>query len=227
MIQILLNDKIYSVEGDDAVLLREAISATTAAHTAEIVKSSDLSQKVDSLEAKLKQSDQQLNEAQAIALASKTKLDEAIEKSQNDAAEKKVDVDEIIKDRLELWSQVLPSLRADDANYEPDYSRSPLEIKLEYLMNACQDRPEIIQGLKDRQDKLETKDPGALQYVDALFTAFPPSSQKTKNDSGVNHTDSVLSSIFAGKAQQARNDAQVIDYRAELTRKLEEKNGKR
>lgn len=231
MTQILLNGKIYTVDGDDAVLLREAVATLEKESNETKVKLDAVNVQVTALTTEKNDLATQAAKFEAEATATKTKLDEATQQleQKNDAAD--VDYDELIKERLEIWSSVLPVLRHDSEDYKPDYSLDPLHIKLTYLMKRCADKADVIKGLQSRSDALKNGDKAAIEYVEAMYTAFPP---QTASEGTKSHTDSVLDSILF--ARHFTNDSDIeqetggnvtrIDHRQELTKKLEAKNPK-
>lgn len=232
MTQILLGGKIYTVEGDDAVLLREAVAnfEKTASETKTALDAATA--QVTTLTTEKTALDTKANKLEADLTATKTKLDEATTKLEEKTDADDIDFDGLIKERLELWADVLPVIRKDDENYEPNYDFTPLEIKVEYLFKTCADKEEIINGLKERKDKLEANDPAAVAYVDAMYLAlYSPSGSSDKPS----HTDSVLGSIMFGRhistsgktSTSTKTDGrgkEKVDYRQKQREAIEAKN---
>lgn len=231
MTQILLNNKIYTVEGDDAVLLREAVATLEKTATENSQKLDQATQQVTTLTAQKNDLEAKAGKAEGELAATKTKLDEATQQLQtkNDAAD--VDYDELIKERLELWSEVLPVIRQDNENYQPDYSYTPLQIKLDYIFKTCKDQ-ETLKALQERKARLDEGDQGAIGFVEGVYLGLIKDTGKQKR---ATHTDSVLDSIMFGKhfsathndgSDESRETGNVtrIDHRANLQKRMDAKN---
>ncbi len=84
-----------------------------------------------------------------------------------------------IQERLDTWVVVLPALRSDKKEFQPDYKLTPNDIKRVYL-NAK--HPDI---------KLDGKD---AAYVDGLWDALKPS-PKSEDEGAIDRTDALLDQL--------------------------------
>ncbi len=117
--------------------------------------------------------------------ADKSKLEGELTglKTRLDAAESSKPTEEAIatdiQARLDTWVVVLPALRADKADYEPDYKLTVPEIKRLYLSAK---HPDI---------KLDGKD--AL-FVEGLWEGLKPS-LKSDDENAIDRTDALLDKL--------------------------------
>lgn len=116
-----LGNRTYNIDGDDAPKLADAIATTLTQTDAELssAKSATDAEKkrADSAEAKLE-----------VLTAEKKQLTEKL-----DAAESsRMDADQVsaeVEQRLSTWQIVLPLMRSDSSDYQPDYKLSVAEIQ--------------------------------------------------------------------------------------------------
>lgn len=186
--QIPLNNRIFTVDGDDAPKLADAI-ATLQTEVGTIKTQLDsLTDEKAEIQAKL---DSAFSQTEAAKQELQTKLDELQKerdrldgeliaaKTRIDQAESsRMDGDAIateIQARVDAWDLVLPAFRKDDAAFKPDYKMDTAAIRAAYLVKvnpALKPRldnatPEFIEGLweglkpeagGDRVDHLEEFD---------------------------------------------------------------------
>jgi Uncharacterized protein conserved in bacteria (DUF2213) len=104
----------------------------------------------------------------------KTRLDAA---ESSKPTEDAIAVD--IQERLDTWVSVLPALRTDKKDFQPDYKLTPTEIKQLYLKAK---HPDI---------KLDGKD---AAYVDGLWDALKPALKST-DEEAIDRTDALLEQL--------------------------------
>jgi hypothetical protein len=102
-----------------------------------------------SLESQLADIQTKLDKATGELEATKTKLDEAV----------KLDFSGEISARMDVWAEVLPTIKNKDSDFRCDYALSIADIKRTYLSKCC-----------DRTDLANKSD----AYVDGLYEALKP-----------------------------------------------------
>lgn len=118
---VTLGNRNYNIDGDDAPKLADAVAGLITKHDADLssAKSATVAEikRADAAEAKLE-----------VVSAEKTQLTQKL-----DAAEQtRMDADQIsteVEARLGTWQIVLPLLRQDAADFQPDYKLSVSEIQ--------------------------------------------------------------------------------------------------
>lgn len=118
---VTLGNRTYNIDGDDAPKLADAIAETLTKHDIDLnsAKSATVAEtkRADSAEAKLE-----------VVAAEKKQLTEKL-----DAAEQtRMDADQVsseVESRLNTWQIVLPLMRSDASDYQPDYKLSVAEIQ--------------------------------------------------------------------------------------------------
>jgi hypothetical protein len=150
MRQITIGGEVFSIDNDklaDSVLKLQTDSADSVA------KVTDLQSKLDAAEGKATGL-----EAQVTTLT--TKLD-AAEQTRMDADQ----VSTTVSERLDAWAVVLPVLRADKADYQPDYKLPVADIR------------KLAIALKLPNVKLDGK---SDEYVNAVWDTIAPQLQATE-----------------------------------------------
>lgn len=155
MTQILIGKRIFNVDGADAPALSEAIAT--------------LETNIETLATEKTAAEKERDEAKSQAStleAEKSTLQGNLDGLQTrlDAAEKtRMDADTIsteIKVRMDAWNAVLPTFRADDAEFQPDYNLDETGIRKAYLAKV---KPDL---------KLDSAD---ANYINGLWDALKPS----------------------------------------------------
>lgn len=201
--EIKLQGKTYTIDGDDAEQLQTAITDL------EVVASG----------------------YQAELAGTKTKLQELQTQLELKTDSESVDFDSLVGERLQVWSEVLPHLRHDDEDFEPNYNLSPLQVKVAYL-NSLKVDADWKSELLQRKDELlsDSPSPTTIAFVNGLYSVLKTSGSVYKP---VSHTDQVLESIMWGKHQGSTNTSKQdgrsgkvtkIDHRKKLQEAIEAKN---
>jgi hypothetical protein len=121
----------------------------------------------------------------------KTRLDAA---ESSKPTEDAIAVD--IQERLDTWVSVLPTLRTDKKDFQPDYKLTPTEIKQLYLKAK---HPDI---------KLDGK---SAAYVDGLWDALKPVLKSTDEET-IDRTDALLEQLNrADAAPKDEKDDPLMD----------------
>lgn len=175
MAQIPIGKRIYNVDGDDAPKLADAIANIQERIDELEAQASTLGAEKTSLEQKVTKVAGDLASSEAALESTKGELEGT--RTKLDAAEKqRTDADTIaseVQSRLDIWSQVLPTFRKDNAEFAPDYSKPVEEVKKDYLAIA---NPEL---------KLDGKSP---EFINGLWEAMKPTER-------VDHTESLKTAV--------------------------------
>lgn len=204
--EITLNGTTYTIDGDDAEALQQAITQLEIDSSGYLAENQGLKTKVSELQTQLE-----------------LKTDS-----------ESVDFDSLVGERLQIWSEVLPHLRHDDEDFEPNYNLSPLQVKVTYL-NSLKVDADWKNELVQRKDDLMSDNPSAttIAFVNGLYSVLKTSGSVYKP---VSHTDQVLESIMWGKHQGSTNTSKQdgrsgkvtkIDHRKKLQEAIEAKNPSR
>ena len=187
---IPIGNRTYSVDGDDGPALADAIAAvldknselekTVSTATAQATEHKD---RADAAETKLTTVQGELKGAQ-------TKLDEANTKL-SDAEKNRMDDDAIaaaVSTRMDAWGLVLPAIRQDQPDFEPDWKLDEMDIKRLWLL---------------RKDESLKDDPAFKTdgFVNGLWRSLKPEP--------IEHTDHV--DAFAAVVDLARKTSTRAD----------------
>jgi len=159
--------------------------------------SASLTEKLDSKTVALDEAKSELGTIKATVVTQKTALDEAIataETTKSEAMDGEA-ISSLIGDRMKLWSEVLPFIRSDSPDFEPDYTLSPLEIMAEAVKVA---NPE----LKDHLDGLDLADSENSGFVKGLYAGLNAKQFSTKSVTRAN-ADSLLETIRSSRLDAA------------------------
>lgn len=159
--------------------------------------STSLTAKLDSATLALDEAKTELGTIKAEVATQKTALDEAIATVETTKSES-MDGDAIaglIGDRMKLWQEVLPFLRSDNADFEPDYALTPLEIMTQAVKVANPD-------LKGHLDGLDLADSENSGFVKGLYAGLNAKQFSTKSFTRAN-ADSLLETIRNGRMDMA------------------------
>ena len=159
--------------------------------------SASLTEKLDSKTVALDEAKSELGTIKATVVTQKTALDEAIataETTKSEAMDGEA-ISSLIGDRMKLWSEVLPFIRSDSPDFEPDYTLSPLEIMTAAVKVA---NPE----LKDHLDGLDLADSENSGFVKGLYAGLNAKQFSTKSVTRAN-ADSLLETIRNGRLDAA------------------------
>lgn len=233
-VQITLDGKIYTIEGNDAPLVRDALAAHLQAaaknETERVQLTSDQAQAVGqaaALKTKNETLEAELLATRALLNTQQTEKDAA----KTDTKEQTTNMpQQNLAELIELWREVTPALVQRIDGFEADYSLSPTEIKAMYLVASNDPESEIVKKIAERKDAIEQSDANAVTFVDTLYLALKPKENATTEstvDTQVNHADSALSLILNSKKSTTaeHKDAQdEMDYRTALTHIIESKS---
>ncbi len=125
---VTLSNRNYNIDGDDAPKLADAVATLLTEHAETLTKhDADLSSAKSATVAETKRADAAEAKLEVVS-AEKTQLTQKL-----DAAEQtRMDADQIsteVEARLGTWQIVLPLLRQDAADFQPDYKLSVSEIQ--------------------------------------------------------------------------------------------------
>jgi hypothetical protein len=129
--------------------------------------SASTKEKLDAATIALDEAKTELGTVKAEIVTQKTALD-AAETEVKTAKEDRLDEDAIntlISDRMKLWQEVLPMMRSDNADFEPDYSLAPLGIMAAAVKVA---NPDIATHL----DGLDLSDSENSGFVKGLYAGL-------------------------------------------------------
>ena len=155
MVQIIHNDSVLTIDGDDA----ESVKAILQQYKTDLAKekndSLDTISKLESEKDTLWATNASLQgKVDGLEATDNTRLDEDAIAAETEA-------------RIATWNQVIPHL---DSDFIPDYKLDSIAIKRLWLITALPD--------------LKTKiDNGGDAYIDALWDVKQPSVKSTKTDS--------------------------------------------
>jgi hypothetical protein len=182
MALISVGKRNYNVDGDDAPRLADAVAKLHDRIDELESQASTLGSEKSAAEDKLTAAQEELTTTKATLETAQGELEGT--KAKLDAAENtRTDADAIaseVQARLDIWSQVLPAFRADNAEFAPDYSKSVAQVKRDYLSHA---NPEL---------KLDGK---SDEFVEGLWEAMKPSDR-------VDHTKSLRTAIDNSTTQR-------------------------
>jgi uncharacterized protein len=168
--------------------------------------------KTAELQAKLDDATKELITAKATATEQQTKLD-AAEESNLDAAQ----IEAMIGERMKLWQEVLPFMRSDNADFEPDYTLSPLGIMTAAVKAANPD-------LADHLDALDLSQDGNAGFVKGLYAGLN-TKQFTQKQQVRADADSLLRYVRDRHGDGMRTTGKMSDLASD--RALEEARKKR
>jgi uncharacterized protein len=168
--------------------------------------------KTAELQTKLDDTTKELITAKATVTEQQTKLD-AAEESNLDAAQ----IEAMIGERMKLWQEVLPFMRSDNADFEPDYTLSPLGIMTAAVKAANPDLAEHLDALDLSQD-------GNAGFVKGLYAGLN-TKQFTQNEKIRSDADSLLRYVRDRRADGMNTTAKMSDLASEKA--LEEARRKR
>jgi hypothetical protein len=159
--------------------------------------SASTKEKLDAAAIALDEAKTELGTVKAEIVTQKTALD-AAESEVKTAKDDRLDEDAINKamgDRMKLWQEVLPMMRSDNADYEPDYALTPLGIMTAAVKVANPD----IAGHLDGLDLSDSENSG---FVKGLYAGLNTKqySQKSATRSDAN---TLLAEIRANRFDMA------------------------
>jgi hypothetical protein len=153
-----------------------------------------LNSRLDSAEGEKAAFKAKLDAAEGEKVALLTRIDSAEKATPTQEA-----IKELVKESLECWRLVTPQLRSDSADFEPDYSLSPTEIKTLYIKSKA---PAV--NLEGRSDA----------FIDGLWEGLKPDPSATKpttnadsfydalnEDGGAGEPDDVIAKVRKKRLQ--------------------------
>jgi hypothetical protein len=96
------------------------------------------------------------------------------------------EITKAVTERLDMWDKVLPEFRSDKADFKPDFSKSAIQIKTDYVK------------LKYPNMNLDCKD---ASFIDGMFEVAI--SQKVENKDTAGIVDDVLPGINSSRSDSA------------------------
>lgn len=197
---VTLGNRTYSIEGNDASLLADAIADTLTTHTSALssaqTQATEATQRADSAEGKL-----------AAVTAEKEQLAAKL----SEAESSRMDADQVsteVNARLDAWGKVLPVLRADKADFQPDYSLPVAEIQ------------KLAIAAKLPHLKLDGK---SVEFINGVWETIEPSlSQVERKDSSQDLLELVQESQRSDSAAMGKSKGtnQITARRKERSKKL-------
>lgn len=154
--QIPIGKRIFAVDGADAPKLADEVAALQT-------KLDEISSKTSELETKLQAATSRADSAEK----DKSRLDgevEGLKTKLTQAENTRTDADGIateVQARLDAWSEVLPALQKDNADFQPDYKLDVASIRKLYLLSAAP-------HLKERLAKADA------QFIEGLWEGLKP-----------------------------------------------------
>lgn len=205
MTQILYKGVIYNLDGTDAEKLRDVLITDSA-------KETTLQTNLDTAQETIASKDTEISSLKGQLDSTKAEL----EKVKTESAESNtdsIDISKEVKDRLQVWKQVLPTLKNANEKFEMDAAFSVPQIKREYLKVKY---PKLVSNL----DGLDLNDPANVAYLNGMYdTAI---NQETAPTTSQNHVKTTFDSIFGNDSTVVVTENQdSTDYRAELINTLE------
>ena len=198
-VQILLDERIYVIDGDDAADLRDAVAAFAkeikdARSTLDVEKVATTAQLAENerLIADKTRMDAELT-------ATKAKLVEA--EKERETKDDGEDVESLINDRLAVWGEVAGYFRKKDSDYKLEFKLSPVEIKYLYLKDATDKKPEYVAIADDLKSMTDLKDNITTVKVDTYYSVLKP-----KSSDSTSHADDVLNQIKSGRILSRTDD---------------------
>lgn len=146
------------------------------------------------------------------AEAEKLKSDRADGKDGENAVPSDESIAEYAAERMKLWSEVLPFMRSDSPNFEPDFTLNPLAIMAEAVKVANPDLADHIDGL----NLDEAENAGFIKGLYATLNSKQFAQSRTKTRSNV---DALLNDIRAGRANADMAGMMSAEAKIEKARK--------
>ena len=196
---ISLGKRIFTVDSDDATALADGIAnLQTRLDTLETELTTIKSEKT-SLESELATVKAESSRLDGLLEVTKEQLTEAEKRPVYNADAAAEEMANKMSECIGLWTKVLPELRADNAEFEPDFKMDAVNIQRLSLLNK---KPELAQNERFNKD---------AGYVAGLFeamslqasTAKADTSEETRADEQENISMSLLGMIEAARKDSA------------------------
>lgn len=230
MAQIIINDRIFTVEGDDANQLRDAVATLTGTSKTLVTNLETAQNEVTALRADKATLEATVTKNDAELVATKAKLTETESATLQSKADSGDAVESLINDRIAVWTEIAPYFTRMDAAFTPDYKLKPIEVKYLYLQDAAKS-PGYEEIKTDLASMTDLEDPLAEARVKAYYGVLKPKSTEV-----VSHADSVLDRLKTATRQSlipgleyTRTDSatdSATDPRNKLTRQIEARGRK-
>jgi hypothetical protein len=213
---ISIGKRVYNLDdASDLVALKPAVEKLAedleAAETLATNTEARAAQIKTELEEATLRAEARADAAQKEAEAAKGRAD-ALDLKVKEVESTRLDSDTLAADRkdaIETWALCLPVLRADSADFEPDYSLAPAEIKRAYLAKKY---PDI--DLSTASD----------ERVDGMWEVAKPTRADT---AGVKPVDVFANVVAFQSAETVRTDmSMVAKKKADRAKRIQE-NGKK
>lgn len=212
-VQILLQDQVFSIDGDDANSLKTVL-------TSFVKDTNDLKETVTTLESFKVKADNLTNQVATLTadkasvdgelVAAKVKLDEASK------VEVKTDADQIntaIQTRLTQWSEVLPFIQKADSSFKPDYNLDEHQIRKEYLLKRIPDQKTYL-------DSVDLTTESGQKLIEGMYLGLKPSTDVLATTT--THSDGVFNLIIGTTPEQKQDAVSKSEAaRIALQKKLE------
>lgn len=152
---------------------------------------SDLTTKITGLQSDLDTANQKGVEIQTKLDSLQAEHDDLTARTDSKEDVPPVDVAALISERMRIWNEALPFLRSDSADYEPDYSKSPIEVMAEVVAIA---HPELANHISTLNlDDASSEGSGFVKGLYASINASQFTGKAKKR--GALHVDSILDEI--------------------------------
>lgn len=185
---IPLSDRIFNIDGADAPALATAVAELVQKTDQTATELSTIKGESEGHKARADQAEADLETARTDLTQTKTKLDET--QTKLDEAEQAAhgDADQLsteMSTRIQAWAEVLPTLRADNATFEPDYKLDETDIHRLFLLKA---NPGLATNEQFKTDNA---------FVQGLWTALKPTDNlpvvsQPKTDTQTHNFDHLL-----------------------------------
>lgn len=181
MVNIVYNDKVYTIDGNDAAQVADIVGSLKTELSAVSAKVSEAESKLDSLT----QENEQLAKDKGALEGEKDALCVKLDSLEESAAKSEIKTDaEVIateiQSRLDIWGEVLPVLKKDAADFEADYSLPVSDIQKMYLKQAA---PQLAEKI----------DSAESSYLEPLWDYLRPANQAKEEK--VDSTESLKEAI--------------------------------
>lgn len=186
MTAIAIGTRVYNVDGDDGPLLADAVAALLDKQNVLEDERSNFEDKNTQLEDKNTQLMVDAKDS-ADEIATKNGEIKALEEKLDQANNQRMDEDSIataIASRMDAWGLVLPAVRQDFPDFQPDWKLDEMGIKRLYLL---------------RQDESLNDDPNFKldAYVEGLWKHAQPKPVET-----VSHSDGLNALLSLAKSER-------------------------
>lgn len=198
---ILLGQRVFNTDSaTDLEALPGAVAQLSADKEKAETEASKIAAKVTALEAEKAELSTQVDTEKGRADAADIKLKE-LETKLKELEGQRLDAAQLAADRksvIEAWDLVLPTLRADNKDFEPNYALGVEDIQKLYLLSK---KPDI------------NLDEASPDYIKAMWDLLAPTGEEIKTDS-VDPVDA-LKGLITKQKREPRNDGKSYQTRGQ------------